>query len=349
MINDTKDLRLFDRRSQSIVLTIAKNCNPNGDPSNENCPRYDEGHVYMTDERPKRTVRDEMMAWGETIFIDGQPKTQAKRINELAQQFAPELLNRTKTTVTKDGKEKTEKVKYTGEEILDVINKCTDSRIFGYTIANGGDSSGEKMNVSQQGTLQIGDCITSLNACPTPRAIKGTGAFATSEDADARTFRQDYKNPFAIFPINIVADPLNIHVRDNNRMTYGDYQIFLDALWYGFGNMNSRSKFGQRAEFLLRMDYKPDFWGNVIGYPDEKMTLLSPEGKVLTTDEQTRIRSHKQFVIDITELAEVVDYKSKFFASVYIKHNLDLKFRGLDEMIENLKRKDIEVTYVTER
>ena len=96
---------VVDSRSEFIFISGCKYCNPNGDPANDNCPRYDEEHALISDVRIKRTARDEMAAMGHKIFIDGRTQTLTKRLYELASElYGDKFFNRTKIVTDKSGK-----------------------------------------------------------------------------------------------------------------------------------------------------------------------------------------------------------------------------------------------------
>ena len=59
----------FNSRREMLFLYTVKDANPNGDPLNENHPRYDEDteQALVSDVRIKRTVRDEWVRVGKKL------------------------------------------------------------------------------------------------------------------------------------------------------------------------------------------------------------------------------------------------------------------------------------------
>ena len=60
------------KRSEILFLYDVQNNNPNGDPNDENKPRYDEesGRNLVTDVRLKRTIRDYLKDYkNQNIFV----------------------------------------------------------------------------------------------------------------------------------------------------------------------------------------------------------------------------------------------------------------------------------------
>lgn len=104
----------FNQRKEYLFLYTVKDANPNGDPLNENHPRYDKdtAQAMSSDVRIKRTIRDEWVREGETVFVDGKPKSLKTRFEELKQET---------------GKDDARKI----------MQECLDVRLFGVTFALG--------------------------------------------------------------------------------------------------------------------------------------------------------------------------------------------------------------------
>jgi CRISPR-associated protein Csh2 len=163
---------LIKNRSEVIFLYDVKYANPNGDPLDGNRPRIDEDskHCLVTDVRLKRTIRDYLYEKGyngkeddnRDIFIrdeDGKPVTGAKR--------------------SESYKDKDE-----------FIEKYIDVRLFGGVSA----AKGKKFNLT--GPIQFGMGRT-LHPVK-ENFIKGTGAFATKEGAQQKTFREEYNITYGL-------------------------------------------------------------------------------------------------------------------------------------------------------
>lgn len=336
---------VVDSRSEFIFISGCKYCNPNGDPANDNCPRYDEEHALISDVRIKRTARDEMAAMGYKIFIDGRTQTLTKRLYELASElYGDEFFNRTKIVKDKSGKEKTEKVKLNREEAKEILSHCLDYILFGGTISSTGDSNVEKFSYCRKGPVQLSFMGTSLNRCPMPMSIKGTGAFSTSDDNDQRTFRREYVIPFALIAAYGVVDPFGCQ-DDHVPLTEEHIETLYKAIWNGTGNLSSRSKFGQLPVFFCSVKYKSDYRGPIIGTLNEKLRLLAPDGEPLTEEQENSLREYRDFKVDFSDFSKTVLRRADVIDSVYIKHNPDLETCGLDKMIEDLESAGIKVTY----
>ena len=145
----------FDQRREYLFLYTVKDANPNGDPLNENHPRYDgdTAQAMASDVRIKRTSRDEWVRADELVFVDGKPKSLKTRFEELK--------------------------KETGQtSAREIMQKCLDIRLFGVTFALGNES------FAWTGPVQFkwGRSLHSASF----EFVQGTAAFATEKERRQR-------------------------------------------------------------------------------------------------------------------------------------------------------------------
>lgn len=270
---------LVNTRSELLFLYDVKRCNPNGDPMDANKPRIDDesGKCLVTDVRLKRTIRDFLYLKGydgkadafRDIFIrdeDDKPVTGAERSKAYA-----------------DKKE--------------FVEKFIDVRLFGGVSA----AKGKSFNLT--GPVQFG-MGSSLNKV-TVNFIKGTGAFATSEGAEQRTFREEYNISYGLIGFHGV---INENAAKHTQLTDSDVEELLDGIWNGTKNLLTRSKKGHMPRLLLKIDYNvPNFF---IGDLLERLTLLPTNGKA-----EEAFEDISDFTIDTHALNVVFDkYRDKIGA-----------------------------------
>ncbi len=217
-------------RSEIVFLYDVTLANPNGDPMDGNRPRMDEDtrHCLVTDVRLKRTVRDWLMAQGfdgsgknGDIFIrdeEGMPVTGAQR--------------------AKSYKDKAE-----------FIEKFIDVRLFG------GVSAVEKKKFNLTGPVQFG-MGKSLHPVQ-ENFIQGTGAFATKEGAEQRTFREEYNITYGLIGFHGV---INENAAEHTSLKQADVDWLIKGLWNGTQSLLSRSKKTHMPRLLFKIDYKPGFF-----------------------------------------------------------------------------------------
>ena len=223
----------ISQRSELLFLYDCKNCNPNGDPNNGNQPRLHEATrtCLVTDVRLKRTIRDYLMEKGydgsnpdRDIFIrdeEGMPVTGAQR--------SKSYKNREEFT-----------------------QKFIDVRLFGGVSAPGGKTKkGEESKVFNiTGPVQFG-MGTSLHPVEM-NFLKGTGAFATSEGAQQKTFREEYNITYGLIGFHGV---INEAAARHTGLTETDVEELTEAMWRGTKGLLSRSKKGHMPRLLVKVDY----------------------------------------------------------------------------------------------
>jgi len=293
----------FENRREILFIYTVKDANPNGDPLNANHPRYDQetGQILVSDVRVKRTVRDQWIREGKTVFVDAEPKTMVTRVDELK-----------KSLNVASGKE--------------AIQGCLDARLFGVTYAY------KKESFAWTGPVQF-KWGRSLHQAK-PELIQGTGAFATSDNAEQRTFRNEYLVPFVALGIYGVA---NQNAAESTGATDEDVEALSAALWDGTINLITRSKIGHRPRLLLEIVYEQGFQG-LLSALDEKVSLTR-NGQPLDVDEQLSLRSLDEVTLDLTPIVNQLATQTENIQNVSLRVETGLSLEGLDQMKAILKDK----------
>lgn len=276
-------------RSEIIFLYDVSYANPNGDPLDANRPRIDEEtfHCLVTDVRLKRTIRDFLLENGfdgksgnGDIFIrdeDGMPVTGAQR--------------------SKHYNDKDE-----------FKEKFIDVRLFG------GVSAVEKKKFNLTGPVQFG-IGKSLHPVK-ENFIKGTGAFATKEGAQQKTFREEYNITYGLIAFHGV---INENAARNTGLKQDDVDWLLKGVWQGTKDLLSRSKKGHMPRLLLKIDYTNGYF---VGDLLDRLKLDS-KGK-----EEQAFDSPKDFAVNVSELNQALKKAEKLghlhAVSVLKDDNLEL-------------------------
>lgn len=287
----------FAKRREYLFLYSVKDANPNGDPLNANHPRFDPetGRIMVSDVRIKRTIRDQWLREGLDVFVDGAPKTLNTRINEL----------KSKLKVN------------TGKEAL---QKCIDTKLFGVTFALGSEA------FSWTGPVQFkwGRSLHQAKA----ELIQGTAAFATKDQSEQRSFRNEYIVPFVLLGVYGIA---NQYASVETGATDEDVDKIADGLWEGTINLITRSKVGHVPRLLIEIIYQEGFSGSA-GSLDEKVDLQGPDGRTLNADEELTIRSTKDFIVDISDVSKKLAGLKNYIETVKIWLDNELQLKGMDEL-----------------
>ncbi len=284
---------LIKNRSELLFCYDVTDANPNGDPLDENKPRIDEERSinFVTDVRLKRTIRDYLFEHegfngenGKDIFVRSK--------------F---VVDEDESTGLQDGKLR---AKDFGENKKKVLESCIDIRLFGGVLPLSGDS------ITFTGPVQfkIGRSLHKVEM----RHIQGTGAFASKAGAKQNTFREEYILPYSFIAFHGI---INQNAVKHTGMTIEDEALLLKAIWFGTKNLISRSKFGQMPRLLVKVNYStPNFF---IGDLDKKIKLIN-------FDNELKIRSLKDFTLDMGELIDSVNRHKTHIDSIqyYKDHGL---------------------------
>ena len=171
-------------RSELLFLYDIVDANPNGDPLDSNKPRIDEETEInlVTDVRLKRTIRDYLHDYKDQgIFIkeikdeNGNIQDAKKRAIDFSSPDSDyDNINEAKKDIENN-----------------ILNECIDVRLFGATIPltikikKKNESSSIKLTGPVQ--FRMGRSLNKVEI----EQIKGTGAFASGEGKDQKTFREE--------------------------------------------------------------------------------------------------------------------------------------------------------------
>lgn len=301
---------IISNRSELLFLYDIENANPNGDPLNENRPRFDteSSTILVSDVRLKRTIRD---YWYEYKGFNGQGDSQDIFVRETK-------YNEGDKEYIKDGKRRAKDFE---EKAAIILNKCIDIRVFGGVIPLSNDS------ITYIGPVQF-QMGKSLNKTEIIEE-QGTGAFASGDKKGQATFRTEYKIPYAIIGFNGV---INEKSAQYSSMNEDDKSLLVEGIWEGTRNLISRSKFGQSPLFLLTIDYNEPFY---IGNLRQRMKLDCGEKN------EMQIRSTNDFKLDVTELLEVLKANKDKIAALSLKTDSRLTMVNKSQIITNISKNEL--------
>lgn len=232
-------------RTELLFLYEIENANPNGNPLDENRPRFDteDDTIIVSDVRLKRTIRD---YWHEYKGYNGE---NGKDIFVRETKYEGTGKDEGKTFVA-DGKRRATNFQENRDNIL---NTCIDIRVFGGVLPLKNDS----ITLTGPTQFQMGRSLHKTEIT----TEQGTGAFASSDGKGQATFRTEYKVSYALIGFNGV---INEKAAQYSQMSEADKVLLKEGIWEGTKNLISRSKFGQNPVLLLVINYKSSFYiGNL--------------------------------------------------------------------------------------
>lgn len=304
---------LLQRNSDFLFLYDATQCNPNGDPDQENKPRmdYDTDTNLVTDTRVKRYVRDYLKATGHAIFVDGEegakvsPASKLQAVvgrlltdaAELDSLFAekPELraqlqqlLEAEKTADKVFKKLQSKENRVLSLYLLAQLVKLqfVDIRLFGSAFAV------EGFNRAYTGPVQL-NWGYSLNRVK----LMDSSTIASTMNDDNGTFGKDYRVHYSLLAFN---GSINRYAAQTSGLTEEDMDLFRKALWESIPALPTRSKLNQYPKLYVEVVYKDGAANGQLG------DLRGYVRATATTADEKAVRRLDDLIVDLSALAEAI-------------------------------------------
>ncbi len=302
---------LYNVNSEILYLYDAKMTNPNGDPDDENKPRFDyEKEVNLvSDVRLKRYIRDYLQSRGYGIFVskvDGETVDATERLKRVLK----------KEKLTALSKEDTDQI----------LKELIDVRLFGATMPIKAQEGSRGATSTFTGPVQF-SWGYSLNKGELVRSNSITSLFAgrTEEGkGEYGTFGKDWRLYYSLLAFYGIISGYRAQY---TQLTKEDVDLLDDALLNAIPLMAStRSKIGQKPRLFLRIEYK------------DLYTFLGDLRGKIVLDRETGLRDIKDFTVDLTPLFEFLKkYEEKIQKLlVYVDPELRVKGEPLDEQLSTL-------------
>ncbi len=306
----------INNRMELLFVYEAKDCNPNGDPLEENRPRTDSetGQILVTDVRIKRTIRDYLhYAKGKDILVRDTFDDKG---------FLRDGKGRAQSLEKDAGVAKEDNLAQTiGKLEAHILHSFIDARLFGATLpvtqpSERGKSSPKEGSVQITGPVQFSGFSRSLHRA-NPQFVQGTAAYASQEGSVQKSFREDYICPYACIATYGIANEI---AAKTSKLTEEDVSELLEALWYGTASLISRSKVGHQPLFLMRIRYKKQ----------SQVGNLAGKIKLVSEIEDEKIRDVAQYHIDASRLIKDIQYNAKIIDAVEVHQDPGLRFTPKD-------------------
>lgn len=330
---------IIKNSSDFLFIYEAIQCNPNGDPDQENKPRmdYDTGTNLVTDTRLKRYIRDYIKSQNEEecifvdmegdskVSVDSKLKAVVKRTiesqSELEKAFSrnTEALQLYRDIIEKekepekvwaaitDKKFKHKNVNYALLAYL-VKEKFIDIRMFGSAFAVGGFTK------AYTGPIQI-NWGYSFNKVE----LMDSSSIVTIMNDDSSTFGKDYRVHYSLLGFN---GTINSNMAKITGLTNNDVQVFRDSIWEAVPANPTRSKLNQYPKLYVEVVYNEGVSNGQFG---DLRNLVEVKSKENIADKQVRKFSELDFsiknLLDVLNQNKGADKKIK---EIIIKTSADL-------------------------
>lgn len=310
---NSPDLDDEPNRSDILFITDAEDCNPNGNPLDDNRPRKDPetGQGIITDVRHKHTFREQLLADGYDIYVK-KLEGNSERRTELALDVLHEV----------DNVEDIEEFERIRETFLE---RAVDVRYFGAMLnfEEVKDREGESEESEErrkairaalraafpsnyEGPVQFKPA-KSLNAVEENENYDSlTSVIASSDEGDQGGFDlADYRIKYGIYPFwglvnNTGASDTNLTERDVRRIDTVTWRSYMNQL-------TSRSKLGQAPRLYMRVEYESGHFH--VGGLHSMVELSEMSANSLQTVNDV--------VVDVSALMDTLDQASDRIASIH--------------------------------
>lgn len=285
-------MALLKNRYEILFLYEARDCNPNGDPLDENRPRTDAetGEATVTDVRIKRTVRDYFLAVEPDVDKRMQSGTEILvRDTFKSDGHLSEGKDRAEQFIDSAASDKKKDLERRDAVRDAVLKHCIDARLFGAALPLGKG----KPSIQLTGPVQFSAFNRSLHRVA-PCLVQQTAAYAGNAGASQKSFAERWLLPYALVAGYAVVNEM---AACTTNMTTDDLDAFLKALWWGTSNLNTHSKMGHDPLLLAVLEYEP---GYRIGMLSRRVRMVDKKA------EDTALRSTDDYTLQTSPLLDAV-------------------------------------------
>ena len=325
--------------SDFLFIYEASQCNPNGDPDQENKPRmdYDTKTNLVTDTRVKRFIRDYIkstreeevifvdMEGNSKVSVDSKLKAVVKRTvdnpdvlerafsgNAEALKVYSNIIDQAKGDAEEVWKAVTDKKfkhKEVNYELLAYLvkEKFIDIRMFGSAFAVGGFTK------AYTGPIQM-NWGYSLNKVE----LIDSNSIVTIMNDDSSTFGKDYRVHYSLLALN---GTINAPAAQTTGLEEADVATFRDALWQSIPASPTRSKLNQYPKLYVEIQYQEGVSNGQFG---DLRNFVSTSPKEGISDKQ--VRRFTDLVFNAQPLKELVTNHRDVIKEVVVKTSPDIQF-----------------------
>lgn len=324
---------IITNNSDFLFIYEAINCNPNGDPDQENKPRmdYDTNRNLVTDVRLKRYIRDYLRNEGEDIFVDLESDAKVTMESKMDAMISRLLNDNDLKNKVFSGNEDFEQ-QYTeiiadkkeDESIFKILKKkkntelnqfilmqlvkesFTDIRMFGSAFAI------EGFKRALTGPIQI-NWGFSLNEVE----LFESDSIVTIMNEGESTFGKDYRLYYSLIAF---TGTINKNAAKTTHLRESDLELFRKGVWESIPSLPTRSKINQYPKLYVEIVYNKDFNNGNFGDLRNYITV-KPKADL----DYKQVRKYTDLEIDFAPLKEKLQ-NSAAVKDIIIKKTDDIDY-----------------------
>ena len=273
--------------SEILFIYDCKECNPNGDPDNENKPRKDilKERILVSDVRLKRYIRDYFQNQkNKPIFVSKVNEKTVDATDRFAYFIAELLLKNGKyKSELEDIKKKIKKEETSIDEIAnhikdkklwgvidveDFLNYFLDVRLFGVTLPIKDEKRGTSITFTGPVQFLWGYSLNKAEEIESPSITSYFAGRTKGEGEEGGAIGKDWRVYYAIISF---YGRISENSANKTNLTEEDVKELDNAIWKSIiTETNTRTKLGQQPRFYLRVEFSDNetFIGDLRRYVD---------------------------------------------------------------------------------
>lgn len=322
---------LVSNRSEILLLTDARNTNPNGDPrSADDKPRQDDNGIgIITDSRFKRYLRDQLSEDGFGVLLES-PRFIPDGVSSREELYL-RLLDMSPDAIA-DADDATLREQF--------LTNATDVRYFGATVSlkkqDGNNDEDAELETAQQagvtalrrslkpqyiGPVQFGhgESLHPVELNDESSRLAVTSASKASNTQG--TFATDNRVRFGVYRFDGIV---NENAARNTGLTEADVARLDSLIWRAWKNqILTRSKQGQAPRLYLRVEYATDSFH--IG--DLNLGVTLPDDATPRT-----FQNITDVTLDVSSLIDRLDTHSQHIETIHLIESDYLSYASIDSL-----------------
>ncbi|MAX82191.1 MAG: type I-B CRISPR-associated protein Cas7/Csh2 [Crocinitomicaceae bacterium] len=313
-------MNTIQNNSDFLFIYEAINCNPNGDPDQENKPRmdYDTQTNLVTDTRLKRYIRDYFMLKGYDVFVSMEEGAKVNPDSKFVAVVERLLSDTSKAEAFFEGQPEmkiafdeiisakkdsegifkalqNKKNKELNYFILEKLIKDTfiDIRLFGSAFAV------KEFTRAYTGPLQINWGYSLNKVYPVD-----SSSIVTIMNDDSSTFGKDYRVHYSLLAFHGVA---NKYAAQTTGLTEEDMNKFRDGVWSAIPSLPTRSKLNQYPKVYLEIIYNDGYNNGHFGDLRNYIKVTPTE----SVEDFKKVRKYNDLNVDFSALTQLIEEHKK--------------------------------------
>lgn len=309
-------METISNNADFLFIYEASQCNPNGDPDQENKPRmdYDTDTNLVTDTRLKRYIRDYLKMTGVEIFVDTEDDNKVSPAAKLEAVVKRALENESvlnslfaEDETKKESLTKIIETEKTPDKIFKKLQDKANRPLSIYLLAQmvkqnfidirlfGSAFAVEGFTKAYTGPVQI-NWGYSLHKV---QLMESSSIVTTMFDGSS-TFGKDYRVHYSLLAFN---GTINKFAARSTGLTEDDLNTFREAIWNSVPAMPTRSKLNQYPKLYVEIIYNDGYFNGHFG---DLRNYVSAEANKEKEIDVKQIRSFNDLTFDISRLEKLI-------------------------------------------